>query len=286
MERAIVIAENNAGRAARPGLARLAVWASAGFALALAGCGEGGNQIGGGPGGAGPKPVDAEKEIADLGPPATEAVRALYEGEFEATGAEPFWQLSITKDWVSFQRPGLREVGGTPARRDFRANGARIAAGPLVVTLRNTQCQHEAETYPFTAEVDFEGVPYDGCARPGGAAASASWTGELAQLIVPIDACVRRVENKPARVTIAYIDGEQATVRLLDGQGGRYECTIAAQGGEVQYFGALGDRDVLQGENDPIFTRAPAPAPTKPCAVNVEAKAPDGNVLGWVTTGC
>jgi uncharacterized membrane protein len=285
MERAVMKAGAKADTKARLGLLRLAVCISAGLVLTLAACDQVGNQAGG-PSGAGPKPVDAEKEVADLGPPATDAVKALYEGEFEATGSEPFWQLSLTKDWISFQRPGLREVGGVPARRDFRANGARIVAGPLVITLRNTQCQHEQETYPFTAEVDFDGVPYDGCARPGGAAASATWTGELAQLIAPIDACLRKVDNKPARVTIAYIDGEQATVRLLDAQGGRYECTTAPTGGEVQYWGALGDRDVLQGENDPIFTRLPGPAPTKACAVNTEAKAPDGKVLGWMTTGC
>jgi uncharacterized membrane protein len=262
-------------------------FAAAALAAGLAACGQQGVDGGAGVTGAGPKPVDAEKELAALGAPASDAVKAIYDTEFEATGSEPFWQLSLAKDWISFQRPGLQEVGGLPSRRDFRANGARIAAGPLVITLKNVQCAAESgDSYPFTAEVDYEGVPYVGCARPGTAAASAGWVSDLADLVPAIDACLTKVENKPGRIALAYLlDNDQAaSVRLTDAQGGRYECAVPAKGGAVTYWAELGDKDVMQGENDPIFTRAPnAAPPAKNCTASEEAKSADGHVLGWVT---
>ena len=173
----------------------------AGVALSacLAACGQQAGAPAGDVTGAGPKPVDAEKELAALGPAATPQVQAIYDTDFEATGAEPFWQLSLTKDWISFQRPGLQEIGGLPSRRDFRANGARIAAGPIVITLKNVECKGEntGETFPFTADVNFEGLLYQGCARPGSAAADAGWISDLPALIPAIDACLGRAENKP-----------------------------------------------------------------------------------------
>jgi uncharacterized membrane protein len=254
----------------------------------LAACGQNSSGGTGGIGAAaGPKPVDAEKEIAELGAPATDQVKSLYQGSFEAVGTEPFWRLDLMDDWVSFTRPGLQEVGGLPARKDYRANGARIVAGPLVITLRVAQCEHETgETLPYTAEVDYEGVSYDGCARRGASTSDANWAARITDVLPAIDSCLARIDNKPGRVTIAYLlDNGRASVRLVDAQGGRYECSVNSKGGQVDDWGALSDRDVMQGEGDPIFSRAPtpAPAPKKPCAKSVEAKAPDGRVLGWLT---
>ena len=49
-------------------------------------------------------------------------------------------------------------------------------------------------------------------------------------------------------------------------------------------WGALGDKDVLQGENDPVFTRTPTAAPAaRNCTANEEAKTPEGQTLGWLT---
>ncbi len=275
--------------AAQSNLAQLrAILAGVALSACLAACGQQAGAPSDDVTGAGPKPVDAEKEIAALGPVASPQVQALYDVDFEATGAEPFWQLSLTKDWISFQRPGLQEVGGLPSRRDFRANGARIAAGPIVITLRHAECKAEnsSESFPFTADINFEGLEYQGCARPGSAAADAGWVSDLPALIPAIDACLGRVEAKPALVSIAYLlDNDQtAAVRLLDAQGGRYECNAPAKGGAVTDMGALGDKDVLQGENDPIFTRAPNAAPSaRNCTASEEAKTPEGQVLGWVT---
>ncbi len=257
-------------------------------AAALASCGPDGGSLGG-QGAEGPKPLDTDKEIAALGPAASAEVQSLYEGEFEAVGAEPFWRLDLLNEWASFTRPGLQDVGGLPSRRDYRAQGARIVAGPLVITLRAGACQHESgETFPYKAEIDFEGVSYDGCARRGdGADGRANWASRLEEMIPAIDACLARAENKPARVSIAYPqDNGLTSVRLIDAEGGRYECNVAAAGGQVQYFGTLADRNVLQGERDPLFTRAPtaAPKPAKAgCDQTEPAKGADGRDLGLLT---
>jgi uncharacterized membrane protein len=261
-------------------LAALALSAS------LAACGQNGPGANN-DGAAGPKPVDIEKELSALGAVATPDVKALYEGEFEAVGSEPFWRLDLLNEWASFTRPGLQDVGGLPSRRDYRAQGARFVAGPLVITLRAGACQHESgETFPYKAEVDFEGVSYDGCARRGDTAQSANWAAKLDDLIPAIDACLARAENKPARVTIAYPEDDKISVRLLDAEGGRYECKTAPAGGAIQYWDTLADRNILQGERDPLFTRAPSAAPKggkEGCQKSDAAKAADGHDLGWLT---
>ena len=265
-----------------------AVIAAALLGAVLAGCDQEGGVMGiggavtGGGDGAGPAPIDAEKEIAALGAPADAATTALYQGSFEAVGSEPFWRLDLMDDWVAFTRPGLQDVGGLPTRRDYRAQGARIVAGPLVITLKATPCQHESgDTLPYTAEVNYEGVLYDGCARHGSGAASANWSSRITEMLPAIDACLARIENKPGRVSIAYVIDGKNTVRLTDGQGGRYECV--ASGAVVEDFGAIADRNVLQSENDPIFSRAPTPPPAKACGQSTELKSPDGAVLGVLT---
>jgi uncharacterized membrane protein len=253
--------------------------------IALAACGQGVTKDGATDGG-GPVAVDAEKELAALGPPADAQTTSLYQGTFEAAGSEPSWRLDMLDDWVAFTRPGLQEVGGLPSRKDFRAQGARYVAGPLVITIKATPCQYEGgENYPYTASVNYEGVAYDGCARRG-SSETASWATRINEWLPTIDACLAKAANKPARVTIAYERAAGRTnVRIEDGQGGRYECAV--EGGKVVDWDDLADRDVLQGENEPIFSRAGTAAPQKACAKSVEAKDAAGKVIGLLTNmGC
>jgi uncharacterized membrane protein len=232
---------------------------------------------------------EPEPQIAaeSLGAVASPEIQALYTGEFEATGSEPFWRLDLLNDYAAFTRPGLSDVGAMPAQRDYRAQGARILAGPMTIVLKAEQCIHESgETLPYKAIVQFEGVSYEGCARRGGAASEdqSEWSSLIGPLVPAIDACLAKIDKKPARVTIAYIqEGEQASVRLTDSEGGRYECSAPLSGGAVSYWEAIGDRDVLQGERNPLFTRAPAAAPTGACLKSVQAKNAGGAVIGWFT---
>ncbi len=272
-------------------MVRNAVWIAALCVLAAAAAGcqreaSGGSEDASPSGqAAGPPPVDVKAAIEALGPPASKDVQALYEGEFEAVGSEPFWRLDILSDWVAFVRPGLPEAGSLPVRREARANGALIVAGPLIVTLKIGECTHASgETFPYLAKVDFDGVGYEGCARRGVGASSTTpeWTSVLSELLPAIDACLARVERTPGRITIAYLlDNGDASVRLVDNDGGRYECGAEASG-VVSYWGAIGDRDVLQGEREPLFTRAPDPAPKGECLTSEAAPGPDGP-LGWTT---
>ncbi|MGE3867521.1 MAG: hypothetical protein AB7G04_11460, partial [Hyphomonadaceae bacterium] len=146
-----------------------------------------------------------------------------------------------------------------------------------------------AEKFPYKAQVRYEGVDYEGCARRGAAASAAKegWSSRLGALLPAIDACLARVESKPATVTIAYGNNDQTSVRRIDGEGGRYECGVANDGSRVDYWDGLADRDVLQGERDPLFVRAPAPAPKGPCVHNEAAKNAAGGAIGWYsTTSC
>lgn len=208
------------------------------------------------------------------------AQRTRFEREFTATGAEPGWRLDLLRDYVSFTRPGLPAVGGLPEPASYGERGLQVKAGPLLVTLLDQPCTYgDSESFDYAAEVRYQGVTYKGCARPAGESQPiASWTGMLPELIEPIDACLARARAKPARVTIAYAaEPGAANVRLLDADGGRFECVV--EGRTITYFEAIGDSDVLGGERDPLFTRAPDEPPAGECL----ASDPAPLELGWLT---
>ncbi len=227
--------------------------------------------------------------LAKLGAPAAAAARGQYEGAFDAVGAEPDWRLTLLPDFVSFSRPGLDEITAVPSARDIRQLGAYVAAGPLSIAVTAGACTYTegGESYPFSATVLFEGIAYEGCARPGaGEAASSSrgWATDLSQLLPAIDACLARVQARPGRVTIAYVNDEgQAAVRLLEADGGRSECLVSPDGATVAGVEPLADRDVFRGERDPLFTRAPASPPPASCYSNEEVKGSSGATMGWLS---
>ena len=227
----------------------------------------------------------ARPTAAQLGAAAPADVQAFYSGEFEAFGAEPDWRLDLLENWVNFSRTGLEDVGGLPGPRDVRAGGALIETGPLSIILKAGSCEAApGQQLPYVVSVYFEGVTYEGCGRraaAGAAGAVPSWSALLPELLPAIDACSQRVQAKPARVTIAYvIDGGQVSVRFLDGDGGRWECGAPAVGGAVSYFEPIGDRDVLQGEQQPLFSRAPDAGPAGGCWKNEPANTADGRTIG------
>jgi uncharacterized membrane protein len=272
--------------------------------LALAGCNrgeEGASQSGTGLADQ-QRPAITEEELraksaallAGLGAPADAATKKLYEGDFEAVGAEPDWRLTLLKDgYASFTRPGLEQIDAIPGPRNFRAGGAFVEAGPLAIALVAGPCTYVegGESYPYRATVLFDGIAYEGCARVGAETADApasprrrGWAADLSQLLPAIDACIARAQARPARVTIAYVNEEnQAGVRILESDGGRSECLVSLDGASVASFEPLADRDVLSGERDPLFTRAPASPPGGACMTSEEVKGSSGATLGWLS---
>lgn len=226
--------------------------------------------------------------LPDIGAPLADAAASPFQGEFEAAGEEPFWTMDVLQEWVSFARLNLPGVGGLPGKRRFGAKGMALDAGPLSLVISNGPCTATSgDVHEFNAVVRHDGVLYQGCARHlVGERVSAGWSGNLLELMPAITTCMGRVKEAPARVTIAYenADGEkdserEISVRLLQEDGGRYECITRKAGSEIRYFEVIGDQDVLNGERDPLFTPAPNVPPKGPCL----STEPAPNGLGSFT---
>jgi uncharacterized membrane protein len=243
-------------------------------------------------------PTNAEREaeiaaeqLAALGGSANAAQRALYAGEFQASGgidvsgSEGAWELRLLDDYAQFSRPGLGEDGGVAGDRDYRERGMRVVAGPLTITLMQQACSASGVQLDYTAHVLFEGVAYQGCARRGiDEGARPTWASVLPELIPAIDACMARVRSRPARVTFATsMDDAGVAVRIRESDGARRECVAGAGGGEATVYETLSDVDRRPGESDPEFQRGGAQP--RPCAE--EALGRDGARLGWlIPRGC
>lgn len=243
-------------------------------------------------------PSDAEREaeiaaeqLAALGGPANAAQRALYEGEFQASGgidelglgegggAEGAWELRLLNDYAQFSRPGLGEDGGLPGDRDYRERGMRVVAGAVTITIMQRPCTASGLQLDYVAHVLYEGVSYQGCARRGVSEGErASWASVLPDLIPAIDTCLARATSRPARVTFAAaLGGGDTSVRIREANGARHECIAA--GGQVTVFETLSDVDRRGTEGDPDFQRGGA----RPGGACVEpAVSRGGEQLGWL----
>ena len=244
-------------------------------------------------------PSDAEREagmaaeqLAALGGPADAATHALYTGEFEASGTlddvgsgEGAWELKLLNDYAQLVRPGLGQDGGIPGEREFHQGGMRVVAGPLTITLMARQCTLPNHvTTPYTANVLFEGVAYQGCARRGVSAdSSSSWASVLPELIPAIDACLARVTSRPGRVTTASaLDEGQVSVRIRENDGSRRDCIVDAAGGAVSVYDSVSDLDRRSGEGEPEFQRGASAPRAGRCQSVEEAKDAQGGHLGWL----
>jgi uncharacterized membrane protein len=240
-------------------------------------------------------PSDAEREaaiaaeqLAALGGPANAAQRALYEGEFQASGSnsdfasgEGAWELRLLDDYAQFSRPGLGDDGGIPGERNYRERGMQVVAGTVTVTILQQACTASGIELPYVANVIFEGVSYQGCARRGinESGDSGGWASVLPELIPAIDACLARAGAR-ARVTFAAtLDEGETSVRVREANGGRRECIAA--GGEVTLYETLSDLDRRSGEGDPEFMRGARPA-AQTCRTVEPAVARSGEQLGWL----
>ncbi len=241
-------------------------------------------------------PTNAEREaeiaaetLAALGGSASAEQRAQYEGEFQASGsidalgnAEGAWELTLLSDYAQFARPGLGEDGGIPGDRDYRERGMRVVAGPLTITISQQACTASGVELPYTAQVLFEGVAYQGCARRGVIEGERpTWASLLPELMPAINTCVQRATSTPARVTFASaLDEGEVLVRIREANGSRHECIVS--GDAVSVYEPLSDVDRRSSEGDPEFQ----PGGSRPAARNcrsVEAAVDrSGAQLGWL----
>lgn len=244
--------------------------------------------------------VIAAEQLTALGGAANAAQRALYEGEFQASGglmvagaegegesggAEGAWELRLLDDYAQFLRPGLGEDGGLAGERVYRERGVRVVAGPLTITLMHQPCSASGLSLDYVAYVLFEGVSYQGCARRGvDEGARPTWASVLPELIPAIDACLAHAQARPARVTFAAaMDEAGVGVRVREADGARRECVANAGGGEPSVYETLSDIDRRPGEGDPEFQRGGAQP--RPCAEAAIGR--DGARLGWlIPRGC
>jgi uncharacterized membrane protein len=241
-------------------------------------------------------PTDEEREAAmaaeqltALGGPASAEQQALYTGDFQASGAldnsgeEGAWELQLLDGYAQFTRPGLGEDSGIPGPRDFHEHGVRAVAGPLTITIRQEACTASGVELQYKANVLFEGVNYEGCARRGiDQGSRATWASVLPELIPAIDACMGHVNSRPARVTFASsIDEGQTSVRIREADGLRRDCIVDANGA-VTLYEPVSDIDRRSGEGDPEFQRGTAQPRAQNCRTAEAANDRSGAQLGWL----
>ena len=242
-----------------------------------------------------PSNADREAEIAAehlaaLGGAATPAQRALYEGEFQASGAiadlgsaEGAWELGLLEDYAQLSRPGLGDDGGVAGERLYRERGMQVVAGALTITIMQQACTASGVELPYVAHVLFEGVAYQGCARRGIEAGDRpTWASALPDLIPAIDACLVRTGAASARVTFASAleDGE-ASVRIREADGSRSVC-IANRDGAGARHEPLSDIDTASGEGNPEFLRGEAQPRARNCRAVEAVNGRAGEHLGWL----
>lgn len=237
----------------------------------------------------------AAEQLAALGEQANAQQRALYEGEFQASGGiealdsgegevgagEGAWELRLYQDYVQFARPGLGEDGGLPGERDYRERGMRVVAGPVIVTISQQTCSASGVELPYVAHVIYEGVSYQGCARRGVAEGDRpTWALVLSDLLPAIDVCLARTRS--ARVTQATeIEDARVSVRLRGRDGTRVEC-VATASGQIDVFEPLADSDRRPGEGDPEFQRGGDAPAAQTCRSVEEAIDREGQPMGWL----
>lgn len=245
-------------------------------------------------------PTDADREaalaaeqLAALGGAASPEQRALYEGEFQASGGldsgasgdtaagEGAWELRLLNDYAQFTRPGLGEDGGVTGERDYHERGMRVVAGAVTITIMAQTCSASGIELPYTANVIYEGVSYQGCARRGiEEGERPTWASVLPELMPAINACLSRATSRPARVTFATVLNEsEYSVRVREANGARHECITTD--GQISVYETLSDVDRRPGEGDPEFVMGQQPAAAQ-CRSVEPAVSRNGEQMGWL----
>jgi len=259
------------------------VWATIAIAMWLCACG--------------PAPAPSTKTAADA--PQAEAPSAPpvkpkevsadgmddLRGVVVARGTEPFWIFTAFPGKQFFISSPDDEGKSVAYRAPVKANGdvVMFASSDVTLALRKAACSDGMSdiAYPMEAVLTIGAdAPRKGCAYP-------RWDYDLNGLIGAIDLCLD-MHKKPgasgpteAVVTYGVRDDQGALIRLAEGLDKRFDCRVRFDGsGEVKPV--VDGENLLPGEREPKFFRAPAKNPGGACYEAAKATGPDGAFLGYL----
>lgn len=231
-------------------------------------------------------------------PPAGPAPDLLF--PLNAGGSEPPWSAQMDGTGLILNRPGLRSIQAALGPPQKSTNMTQLMGlGPnsdLSVTLFAREClggdADAQQSFPLSIKIAQGDLVYEGCAwHPAQtgpadeddlAQGNLGWASQLENLLPVISLCAARAASQPVR--ILHAQGRDVTiVRVEDGSGERFECTVKAGDAVVTRFEPLGSRDFVPGESDPVFTPQGSAPPRGRCNETIEAKDSGGRVVGNIT---
>ncbi|WP_417480996.1 hypothetical protein [Maricaulis sp.] len=161
-----------------------------------------------------------------------------------------------------------------------RYDGVTGEGRPVEVELQAGPCRtRDGGTDPYFATVRVGGNEMRGCALE--TAPVDRWSNYLAAYLPAIDACLAEMAGDADHVSLAYtLSGGATGIRLVDHDGGSWECATRENGNRVNSLRPIDAADVVFGEGDPIFVRSIMPAAAMSCYVFESVRDADGRLIG------
>ncbi len=120
-----------------------------------------------------PAPAPTPKPTPAPVPPPPKAPAGSYSGNFHLIGTEPFWNVAITPNGITLERPDRPNVTASNPGPVVSGNSAtwtgRFAQSRLIVTLTHKTCSDgmSDRVYAYEAEVTLWGTVLKGCGARG-----------------------------------------------------------------------------------------------------------------------
>lgn len=161
-----------------------------------------------------------------------------------------------------------------------RYEGVTGAGTAVLVELQAGPCQERVDlTQPYFATVRIGQDEIYGCAAE--VAPVDRWSNYLAEYLPAIDACLAEMSGQADHVSLAYtLSGGATGIRLVDRDGGSWECATREDGQRVNSLRAINAADAVLGEGDPIFVRSAMPDAMMSCYVFESVREADGRLIG------
>lgn len=158
--------------------------------------------------------------------------------------------------------------------------GVTDAGRPVTVELQAGPCQNDdGEIDPYFATVRMGPSEINGCAAE--TAPVDRWSNYLGAYLPAIDACLAEMSGEADHVSLAYtLSGGATGIRLVDHDGGSWECATREDGHRVNSLRPIDAADVILGEGDPIFVRSAMPDAAMSCYVFESVREADGHLIG------